>query len=411
MTRLSNLSYCVAILVFYIIALFLTELAINGIQMPIASTVINTFLLLLTIQVSLFVLLVLSSRKKFLNRADDTFYLTLLVGGFAAVFIIFFRIEYSNRVLATGLFYLFLLLIFHNKRTKKISKGHIYCLQGPGNIAPESATHKIGDIITLEEIRDLPAHSIILHPATISEETLLETFLICQEKNITMMTQQQYDEDLAGRVAINDITIDAFNQYSPSDLAQLTKRLFDITISALALIILSPLLLLTGIAIRSETPGKAIYSQIRVGKGGVPFTIFKLRSMSQKGGQNQSAFATEDEYRITKIGAFIRRSRIDEIPQLWNVLRGDMSLVGPRPEQAFFVQQFESEIANYTLRHLVRPGITGWAQVMQGYAADSESTAEKLSYDLYYIKNLGLTMDLLIIVRTLKTILSGFGSR
>ena len=411
MTRLSNLFYCVAISIVYIIALFITELAINGIQMPFAQTVLNTFLLLLAIQIPLFILLILSGRKRFLNRADDIFYMTLLVGGFAAIFIIFFRIDYSNRVLATGLFYLFVLLIFHTKRAENISKGHLYHLQEPGDSNTGIIAGGNLNPITLETIRNVPANSIIVHSPRLNEETLLSLLLYCREKNITLMSLQEYVENIEGRVAIQDVTADNINHYLTSDITLLLKRSFDLSVSASALIILSPLLLLTSLAIRIETPGKALYSQERVGRGGVPFTIFKLRSMSQVEGQSQSAFATEDEYRITKIGAFIRRSRIDEIPQLWNVLKGDMSLIGPRPEQAYFVKQFEKDIPNYSLRHLVRPGITGWAQVMQGYAADTESTAEKLSYDLYYIKNLGLTLDLLIIIRTLKTILSGFGSR
>ena len=411
MTRLSNLLYCVAISIVFIIALFLTELVINGVQMPFVQTVQNTFLLLLAIQIPLFILLILSGRKRFLNRADDIFYMTLLVGGFAAIFIIFFRIDYSNRVLATGLFYLFVLLIFHTKRAENISKGHLYHLQEPGDSNTGIIAGGNLNPITLETIRNVPANSIIVHSPRLNEETLLSLLLYCREKNITLMSLQEYVENIEGRVAIQDVTADNINHYLTSDITLLLKRSFDLSVSASALITLSPLLLLTSLAIRIETPGKALYSQERVGRGGVPFTIFKLRSMSQVEGQSQSAFATEDEYRITKIGAFIRRSRIDEIPQLWNVLKGDMSLIGPRPEQAYFVKQFEKDIPNYSLRHLVRPGITGWAQVMQGYAADTESTAEKLSYDLYYIKNLGLTLDLLIIIRTLKTILSGFGSR
>lgn len=122
-------------------------------------------------------------------------------------------------------------------------------------------------------------------------------------------------------------------------------------------------------------------------------------------------FAGSNDQRITRLGRFLRKSRLDEIPQLYNVLRGDMSLIGPRPEQHAFVQDFATRIPSYPYRHLVRPGLTGWAQVMQGYAANDEETSVKLSYDLYYVSHYSLAVDLLIVAKTIKTILTGFGAR
>ena len=122
-------------------------------------------------------------------------------------------------------------------------------------------------------------------------------------------------------------------------------------------------------------------------------------------------FASHNDTRITKLGAILRRTRIDELPQLYNVLKGDMSLIGPRPEQVTFADEFSQSIPNYDLRHIVKPGITGWAQVTQGYAAGEEETVEKLKYDLFYIKHLSVQLDLLVIFKTIKTIFTGFGSR
>ena len=248
-------------------------------------------------------------------------------------------------------------------------------------------------------------------PSSLDKRLLIDLVNITRDKDILLIEAHDFAEAYTGRVAIQNMSAIDITKAVNTGLFAPFKRLIDIIISASLLASLSPLMLLTIIAIRLESSGAAFYSQKRVGQGGVPFTIFKFRSMTQADKNAQSAFATDDEYRITRIGSIIRRSRIDELPQLWNVLRGDMSLVGPRPEQVYFVDQFLKDIPSYGLRHLVRPGITGWAQVMQGYAADTESTAEKLSYDLFYIKQSGLAMDLLIIIRTLKTILTGFGSR
>ena len=128
-------------------------------------------------------------------------------------------------------------------------------------------------------------------------------------------------------------------------------------------------------------------------------------------GAGRAQFAGEQDARITRLGAWLRQTRLDEIPQLWNVLRGQMSLIGPRPEQTAFVTQFAQEIPSYPYRHLVRPGLTGWAQVQQGYAAGAQETAVKLSYDLYYVRHYSLAMDLLILAKTLRTVVTGQGAR
>ena len=189
------------------------------------------------------------------------------------------------------------------------------------------------------------------------------------------------------------------------------RRLIEVLIALILLIITSPIWVATFILIKLTSPGPAIFSQERVGLDSKSFTIFKFRTMhldSEKSGQQ---FATKGDPRIIKYGNFLRKSRIDELPQLWNVLRGDMSLIGPSPEQRALFDTLCQEIPQFELRQLVRPGITGWAQVVQGYADDEQSSRIKLSHDLYFIKHFGPTLDLLIITRTLTTILTGFGSR
>lgn len=189
------------------------------------------------------------------------------------------------------------------------------------------------------------------------------------------------------------------------------KRVLDLCI----LFFLSPIILflclITALLIKLDSRGPVLFIQRRVGANGKPFKMYKFRSMRIDSEKNGSKFATKNDERITNLGKFIRKFRIDEIPQFWNVLRGEMSIIGPRPEQVSFVDFFNEEIKDYDLRHSVKPGITGLAQVQQGYAASKRSTEMKLNYDLFYIRNYSLKMDLIIIGKTLYTIMTGFGAR
>jgi len=218
-------------------------------------------------------------------------------------------------------------------------------------------------------------------------------------------------EMLTGRVFLDSACKLSTLGLPSSPLYQLTKRGLDISLVLLSLPLTLPVMLLTAMAIRIESPGSVLFTQNRVGKDGVPFRMIKFRSMRLDAEKNGAQFAGETDPRVTRVGAFIRKYRIDELPQFWNVLRGEMSLIGPRPEQIGFVDRFNEEIQHYAYRHSVCPGITGWAQVRNGYAADTKETRQKLSYDLYYVKHCSFTLDLLIVCLTVKTILTGFGSR
>ena len=408
-SRLGNKLYFIGITALYIGLLCASELVIKGALIDAEATVKNTLFLLVILQATLFLMILLVERQRLLRRADDILWMTLLVAGSGAFFITLFRIDYSNRVLITGLFYLIILLIIHARKTQSLSNENIY-LFDKVNLA-DMAMGKPVQHVTADKIDNLPERAKCIIPDNLDDAALVSLINRTRHKNIQLVQQRDFIENVTGRLAMETVSAFELTDALDKGFFALVKRLFDIIISLALLLLLSPLMAVTIIAIRLESSGAAIYSQKRVGRDGVPFTIYKFRSMTQAAKNARSAFATDDEFRITRIGAFIRRSRIDEIPQLWNVLRGDMSLVGPRPEQVYFVDQFLDEIPSYGLRHLVRPGITGWAQVMQGYAADTDSTAEKLSYDLFYIKHSGLTMDLLIIIRTVKTIFTGFGSR
>ena len=171
-------------------------------------------------------------------------------------------------------------------------------------------------------------------------------------------------------------------------------------------------MLLTAFAVRLDSPGPALYRQERVGENGRLFTLCKFRSMrrdAEKGGT--PIWATEQDDRVTRVGRFIRLTRLDELPQLWNVLRGDMSFVGPRPERPFFVEQLAAAIPFYTERHVVKPGVTGWAQVRYRYGSSIEDAMEKLRYDLYYIKHLSIVFDLTILIDTVKVMVCRKGAQ
>ena len=190
------------------------------------------------------------------------------------------------------------------------------------------------------------------------------------------------------------------------------KRAFDIVVSLAFLIITLPLMLVTALLIKLESPGPIFYRQTRTGLHGKPFDVIKFRSMRQDAEKDGvPKWASNVDSRITRVGHLIRRSRIDEIPQVLNVLMGHMSFVGPRPERPFFVKELEDEIPLYSLRHNVRPGITGWAQVNYPYGASVEDAKRKLAYDLYYAKNGGLFLDLVILTQTVRVVLSGDGAR
>jgi lipopolysaccharide/colanic/teichoic acid biosynthesis glycosyltransferase len=189
------------------------------------------------------------------------------------------------------------------------------------------------------------------------------------------------------------------------------KRLLDVaTVIAFAPLWL-PLAACVALAVRFDSKGPALYSQPRVGRDGQVFTLWKFRSMVHGLQAPGVHFAQAEDPRITRVGRLLRRSRLDELPQLFNVLMGHMSLIGPRPEQTAFVRDFAATIPSYPYRHLVRPGLTGWAQVQQGYADSADTTRIKLSYDLYYVAHYSLALDLLIAAKTVKTVCTGFGAR
>jgi sugar transferase (PEP-CTERM system associated) len=192
---------------------------------------------------------------------------------------------------------------------------------------------------------------------------------------------------------------------------QILRRIVSITVSFIGLAICLPFIPFIILAVRLSSPGPIFYRQTRVGLRGRPFSVIKFRTMRQDAEEQGAVWATQNDPRVTPLGKFMRTTRLDEIPQLWNVLRGEMGFVGPRPERPEFVQWLAGEIPFYELRHMIRPGITGWAQVRYKYGASLEETKNKLEYDLYYVKHLSLGLDLLIMFETIKTIILRRGAQ
>jgi sugar transferase (PEP-CTERM system associated) len=222
-------------------------------------------------------------------------------------------------------------------------------------------------------------------------------------------------ERVCGRVSVKDLRPSQLiysGELGPRRKSLFYQTVFNITVAFLVLVGSLPIILLTALAVRLSSRGPILYHQVRVGLDGVPFTLYKFRSMREDAEAGTGAvWATKDDPRVTRVGKFIRKTRFDELPQLFNVLRGEMSIVGPRPERAEFVRVLTEQIPYYRQRHCVRPGITGWAQISYKYGDTLADAITKLEYDLYYIKNMAFSLDVYIIFHTAKAMLLNRGAQ
>jgi sugar transferase (PEP-CTERM system associated) len=242
----------------------------------------------------------------------------------------------------------------------------------------------------------------------------VEQLLDLKAMGIDVLDGHQLFEEVSGRLSVDSLRPSALifsSGFKQSMVSHVTKRLVDILVSTGGLLMLFPLFLLVAVLIKIDSPGPVIYRQFRVGWRGRPFLIWKFRSMRQDAEKLGPQWAQAGDPRISRVGWWLRKTRIDEFPQLINVLRGEMSLVGPRPERPMFVQDLRKVIPYYDLRHTVRPGITGWAQIKFRYGASAEDAHMKLQYDLYYVKRLSLPLDTRILVQTVRVMLLGEGAQ
>ncbi len=239
--------------------------------------------------------------------------------------------------------------------------------------------------------------------------------LNCRLQGVKIDEGELLYERITGKIAIGKlrpsylIFSEGFNR---SRFTYIFKRGLDVVLAILALILAMPICLVTALLIKATSPGPVLFRQSRVGREGRIFTLYKFRSMRSDAEKHSGpVWAAADDDRVTTVGKIIRKLRIDEIPQFINVLRSEMSFVGPRPERPFFVEELKKDIPYYTERLVVKPGITGWAQINYRYGASKEDAIEKLQYDLYYIKNMSIYLDVFIIFRTVKVVVLGFGAR
>jgi sugar transferase (PEP-CTERM system associated) len=243
----------------------------------------------------------------------------------------------------------------------------------------------------------------------------VKELLKCRVNGISVIEGASFYEMLTGKLIVNQINPGwlIFSEgFHKSRSKRFFKRLADILLSLALLIVFLPLILLTAVMIKLDSRGPVFFSQERVGKNRRAYRMHKFRSMVADAEKlTGPVWAADNDDRITRTGKWIRKFRIDEVPQLWNVLKGEMSFVGPRPEREFFVKELENLVPYYAERFTVKPGITGWAQVGYGYGASVEDAVEKLNYDLFYIKNMSLFMDVMVLARTVKTVLFSKGAR
>jgi sugar transferase (PEP-CTERM system associated) len=243
----------------------------------------------------------------------------------------------------------------------------------------------------------------------------LSELLKCKVEGLDIIDGNSFYEMLTGKLIVsstNPTWLIYSEGFKKSIFIDMFKRLEDIVLSLLLLTLLSWVVCITALLIKIESNGPVLFSQSRLGKRRKEYKIYKFRSMRVDAEKDSGpVWAKTNDDRITRVGKFIRKWRVDEIPQLWNVLKGDMSLVGPRPEREYFINQLEGIIPYYSQRFTVKPGLTGWAQVCYGYGDSVDDAIEKLNYDLFYIKNMSFFMDVVIIFRTVKTVIFGVGAR
>lgn len=221
-------------------------------------------------------------------------------------------------------------------------------------------------------------------------------------------------ESLSGRVQLEHLSENRIGSLTPNSIYDSGKRYVDLVLAVIALALLWPFIALCALAVRIESPGPAIFRQQRMGFRGRPFTIYKLRTMYERGERTETPEAQmtkAGDSRITPLGRFLRKTRLDELPQLINILRGEMSWIGPRPEALHLAAWYETVLPFYRYRHIVRPGITGWAQVNQGHVTGVDEVDIKLQYDFFYVKNFSLWLDVLVLLRTIRVVLTGHGAR
>ena len=271
----------------------------------------------------------------------------------------------------------------------------------------------IDELARVADVRP-PVHRIIVAVEDARDELPVQELLNLRFSGFSVERANDLNERLSGKIQLNGLRPSNFlysDGFRINRWQQFTRQLVSMVVAGTGLLLFVPFFPVVALLVKTTSEGPIFFRQTRVGMGGRPFFVYKFRSMFTNAEAGGARWATKDDPRVTKWGMFMRKTRIDEIPQLWNVLRGDMGFVGPRPERPEFVPMLSAHLPFYYLRHLIRPGLTGWAQVRYGYGATLAESREKLEFDLYYIKHASLGLDLLIMFETVKTILRRRGAQ
>jgi sugar transferase (PEP-CTERM system associated) len=378
--------------------------------------------------------------------------------GFAAIFLAFFYILFPGAIIGSGIFFIsvfFTILLIGSWRfgyalildrglfnhkiillgsgglikgiKQEISErkdcGYSLALEAPESMIDVDLTNRAySPIVCKYECEGLyeMAHTLGIKKVVVDFQerrsiSPTRELLKCRVDGIEVLDGNKFYENLTGKLTVKSLNPSGLifsDGFQKTHLRRFLKRSLDLILSVLMLIVCSPLIVAIAVLIKIDSKGPVFFSQERVGEKGKIYRVYKFRSMVDNAEKESGpVWAESDDDRVTRVGKFIRKLRFDEIPQLYNVLKGDMSFVGPRPEREYFVKQLEDLIPYYTIRYTVKPGITGWAQVCYGYGASVEDAVEKLNYDLFYIKNMSTLMDIMIVLQTIKIVLFSEGAR
>ena len=297
-----------------------------------------------------------------------------------------------------------------------LPKAEILGYVGERDQGPDAGPCLGAPFMALEIAKEKQATMILLLPDAPIDDDIARDLLEAKLRGSMVVDIRSFYEHVVQRLPLSQINdewllqTEGFSLNTRGSLRRL-KRALDVLISLLLLIPAAPIMLITAIVVRLESPGPVIYKQDRVGLFEKEFTVYKFRSMRADAEKNGAVWASAHDARVTTFGKFIRKVRIDELPQIWNILKGDMSFIGPRPERMAFVTKLKETIPYYSLRHTVKPGLTGWAQVCYPYGASEDDARRKLEYDLYYIKNMSILLDINIVFKTVGVVLFPKGAR
>jgi sugar transferase (PEP-CTERM system associated) len=350
--------------------------------------------------------------------------LLILSLGFFGVFQFLMHTGYARLMNSSGLARK-VLVLGTGPLAKKIgdlitTTNHQHILKGYVNLTGESAQVPLESIVgngngLVETVKEKQAHKLVVSLSERRGFFPVQDVLNCKFSGIEVIDAPSFYEEMTGKLLIENITPSWFifsNGFRMTATKRVNKRVFDVIFSLLGLLLTMPLLPLVALMIKLDSRGPVLFRQLRVGELEKGFMLYKFRTMRQDAENSTGAvWAQKNDPRVTRLGKWLRKARIDELPQLYNVLKGEMSFIGPRPERPEFVSELKKCIPYYSERHFVKPGVTGWAQIRYPYGASVEDAVEKLRHDLYYIKNISFFLDVLIFVETIKVMLFGRGAR